>query len=275
MTGLLAAGLLSLWCGVAGAQAVELRAQAGALVEQGRQAQRDGRFDEAIRLYQEAYELAPHPAIFYNLGQAHRLKGDSQTALYYYRKYLLADAQGQVSKEAKILVELLDRSLVDEEVRRLEEAEQQRLEQVREEEETRRLAALLAERALPRRAGEARLPPHDQGVLDDASATTVFLMPTGLTPPAGAWSLHDHGVLVVGASYSLTDRLQLSASLAPSTLGRGFMGLAAGKVQAWRGGAWRVAGQAAAFGNAAGAPSFAGVLGVVTTLCLEIGRAHV
>lgn len=47
-----------------------------------------GRYDEAIREFEAAYEAKSDPAIIYNLAQAHRLAGHNQEALQLYRNYL-------------------------------------------------------------------------------------------------------------------------------------------------------------------------------------------
>ncbi len=70
----------------AAAQGGTLRERARQHVTNGLAAQKEGRFADAIAFYHQAYQLAPHPAILFNLGQAYRLKGDKLTALGYYRK---------------------------------------------------------------------------------------------------------------------------------------------------------------------------------------------
>jgi tetratricopeptide (TPR) repeat protein len=47
-----------------------------------------GRFDDAIRLFQEAYEVFPEPKILFNLAQAFRKKQAYKEALESYRSYL-------------------------------------------------------------------------------------------------------------------------------------------------------------------------------------------
>src|SRR3954454_8996084 len=46
------------------------------------------RSPEAIREFEAAYELKNDPALLYNLAQSHRLAGNSDQALYFYRTYL-------------------------------------------------------------------------------------------------------------------------------------------------------------------------------------------
>lgn len=74
-------------------------------------AQKERRFDDAIALYHRAFTLAPNPLLLFNLGQAHRLKGEKSTARDFYRKYLAADESGERSKEARMWAEKIDREL--------------------------------------------------------------------------------------------------------------------------------------------------------------------
>jgi len=70
-------------------------------VSAGLVAQGAGRYDEAIALYNKAYEAVPHPEILFDLGQAYRLKGEAETALGYYRRYLAVEPNGRVAADAK------------------------------------------------------------------------------------------------------------------------------------------------------------------------------
>lgn len=47
-----------------------------------------GKYDEAIREFEAAYEAKSDPAFLFNLAQAHRLAGHSTEALHFYRTYL-------------------------------------------------------------------------------------------------------------------------------------------------------------------------------------------
>ena len=47
-----------------------------------------GRFDEAAREYDAAYQLRNDPALLYNLGQAYRLAGNQAKAIVTYRAFL-------------------------------------------------------------------------------------------------------------------------------------------------------------------------------------------
>lgn len=46
------------------------------------------RFGEAVEEYQKTYEISGDPAMLFNVGQAFRLNGQPQEAVFYYRRYL-------------------------------------------------------------------------------------------------------------------------------------------------------------------------------------------
>jgi tetratricopeptide (TPR) repeat protein len=58
----------------------------------------------AISEFEDAYRLQPDPAFLYNLGQAHRLAGHDERALYFYRTYLRAapEADNRAEVESRI-----------------------------------------------------------------------------------------------------------------------------------------------------------------------------
>src|SRR5450432_3997317 len=47
-----------------------------------------GRYADAIKEFEAAYEIKNDPALLYNLAQSHRLAGNSEQALHVYRTYL-------------------------------------------------------------------------------------------------------------------------------------------------------------------------------------------
>jgi hypothetical protein len=63
-------------------------ASAQALYEQGRIKYDLGEFAAAARLFEESYRLSEQPLLLYNLGQAHRQKGDCARALHAYRSFV-------------------------------------------------------------------------------------------------------------------------------------------------------------------------------------------
>lgn len=89
--GLLATiGVASIDVSAAETQPVEVtsREDANSLYERGAAAYRDGRFREAIGLFLAADELAPSPALSFNVARAYEKLGESARALEYYRDYL-------------------------------------------------------------------------------------------------------------------------------------------------------------------------------------------
>lgn len=120
------------------AQPADLKTNAKQYVTDGLKAQSAGRYDEAISLYNKAYELVPHPELLFNLGQAHRLKGEKAVALNYYQKYLAVDSKGRGAAEASQWAAQLDLELRKEaEARDLAEREREDAEKSRLESEAR------------------------------------------------------------------------------------------------------------------------------------------
>jgi tetratricopeptide (TPR) repeat protein len=92
--------VVCLLAGSLAARADDLKEQARRDVDAALTAQSAGQYDEAIALYKKAYAAIPHPEILFNLGQAYRLKGDVDTALDYYRRYLAAEPSGRAAGDA-------------------------------------------------------------------------------------------------------------------------------------------------------------------------------
>ncbi len=63
-----------------------------------------GEFDKAIEAWQDGYKAKPDPGFLYNIGQAYRLKGDANKAIFFYRGYLRNSpkAANRAEIEAKI-----------------------------------------------------------------------------------------------------------------------------------------------------------------------------
>jgi tetratricopeptide (TPR) repeat protein len=70
-----------------------------------------GKFDEAIKEYEAAYDLKDDPAFLYNIAQAYRLAGNAPKALFFYRSYLsrapeapnLKDVQSKIAELQKLI----------------------------------------------------------------------------------------------------------------------------------------------------------------------------
>jgi hypothetical protein len=139
----------------------------------GKQLYEAGKYEDAIREFHMANDLAPSPRVLFNIAQSYRLMGDKRNAKQYYEQFLAAERNGQIADEARSHLEVLTKAIADEEeearrkaeeeTRRLEEerkkaeAERQRVEDERQkaEEDARRRAA--EDEARRRAAEEERL----------------------------------------------------------------------------------------------------------------------
>lgn len=92
------------------AASTDVRAQ-GTNAERARQLFTDartqfdlGHFDQAIRGFEEAYRLRTDPVFLFNIAQAHRLSGNPDRALFFYRSYLRnrPDAPNRADAELRI-----------------------------------------------------------------------------------------------------------------------------------------------------------------------------
>src|SRR5262249_4158138 len=133
-------------------------------VKAGLAAQAAGKYDDAIALYKKAYDAVPHPELLFDLGQAYRLKGDFESALVYYRRYLAVAPNGRGAKDAIKWVAQLDKKVKEEAERKAEEA--RKAEQARTARETPKPEEI--------RSGEARTgdtPNIDVGTTEASDAS--------------------------------------------------------------------------------------------------------
>jgi tetratricopeptide (TPR) repeat protein len=86
----------------------DAKARARAFVDAGLQAHERGDYDAALALYQQAYDLLPHPALFFNMGQAHRLAGRLAEALAMYRRYLAEVPTGSLADQTRVWIAALE-----------------------------------------------------------------------------------------------------------------------------------------------------------------------
>jgi tetratricopeptide (TPR) repeat protein len=86
----------------------DAKARARAFVDAGLQAHERGDYDAALALYQQAYDLLPHPALFFNMGQAHRLAGRPADALAMYRRYLAEVPTGPLADQTRVWIAALE-----------------------------------------------------------------------------------------------------------------------------------------------------------------------
>jgi tetratricopeptide (TPR) repeat protein len=63
-----------------------------------------GRYDDAIKEFEAAYQIKNDPALLYNLAQSHRLAGNAEQALHFYRTYLrrVPNAKNRTEIEGRI-----------------------------------------------------------------------------------------------------------------------------------------------------------------------------
>jgi tetratricopeptide (TPR) repeat protein len=86
------------------------RKRAGEHVRRGDDYKAKGEYERAIVEYLAAYELVPHPELFFNLGQVYRLSGQPQRAIEYYERYLAVEPDGRAADQARAFVEQLEAS---------------------------------------------------------------------------------------------------------------------------------------------------------------------
>jgi tetratricopeptide (TPR) repeat protein len=86
----------------------DAKVRARAYVDAGLQAHERGDYDAALALYQQAYDLLPHPALFFNMGQAHRLAGRPAEALAMYRRYLVEVPTGPLADQTRVWIAALE-----------------------------------------------------------------------------------------------------------------------------------------------------------------------
>lgn len=264
-----------------------------------------GDYADAIGEIEEAYQLDPKSVHLYNLGVAHQSNGNRDKAIDYYRRYLAADPGGTLVPDAQRYLYKLEAEAS------AEKAEQARAEAAasraeaaaaraeatasRTEATAARAEAAAAETELKKareRADKAELalrnglwttPPAnsaaskvEQGIVDDANSGHSWLMPTALTEPAGTGSISDLELAGISASYAVTDRLAVGATIVLPNLGYDLTA----KFQLLKAGRLRIAahGMLSYFqnrGTDAGGMATVGEAGGVATLCIDtICRSH-
>jgi tetratricopeptide (TPR) repeat protein len=75
-----------------------------------------GRFDEAIKEYEAAYELKDEPVLLYNIAQAHRLANHTKEAVHFYKAYLRRVPKAPNREEVETKVAELEK-LIDQQAR--------------------------------------------------------------------------------------------------------------------------------------------------------------
>ncbi|MHB8420172.1 MAG: protein kinase domain-containing protein [Myxococcales bacterium] len=65
-----------------------------------------GRFDKALKLFSQTYELAPQPNLLFDIAQCHRQLGNTERALFFYQRYLAHAPAGTNPRTAKKLIDM-------------------------------------------------------------------------------------------------------------------------------------------------------------------------
>lgn len=97
--------MAALWTAL-GAEPSEPRAQAAAHFQQAERFFNEGRYEEAVREFEAAQVLGPHPDLLFNLGKCHERLGDLAEALSHYRAYVKAVPEAE--DVALVLVAIAD-----------------------------------------------------------------------------------------------------------------------------------------------------------------------
>ncbi len=95
----------------AGDDEADDRKRAGKHVEEGDRYKEAGNYEAAAREYEKAYELVPHPELFFNLAQVYRLGGKKEKALEYYERYLAVEPNGRAAAQARKFARQLKKEL--------------------------------------------------------------------------------------------------------------------------------------------------------------------
>ena len=87
------------------------RTRAKTHYKQGKAFLDSGLYDDAIREFQAAYQIAPVPELLFNIAQAARLKGDADRALAMYQKYIDEAPDGPGADEAHTHIATLTKAI--------------------------------------------------------------------------------------------------------------------------------------------------------------------
>jgi tetratricopeptide (TPR) repeat protein len=214
-----------------------------ALFEKSDKAYKDGKFEQAVKLLEEAYGLYPEPLLLYNLGRAQEGLGDIPGAVDSYERYLKDGKQIQDRGAIERRLETLKAQLAsrDEEQKRLAEEEtrrkkaeedQKQAEEDRKQAEAERLRLEQAARA------NARSPLETWGPWITIG-TGGALVATGFLFGARASSTHDDAVAaaVQRDAVELQHSAERSATVANVVFVLGGVAIAGGV--GWRVWQWR------------------------------------
>jgi hypothetical protein len=70
-----------------------------------------GQFDKAIDAWQHGYQLKNDPGFLYNIGQAYRMTGDAEKAIFFYKRYLINAPKAKNRPEVEQKIDALQKQL--------------------------------------------------------------------------------------------------------------------------------------------------------------------
>jgi tetratricopeptide (TPR) repeat protein len=73
--------------------------RAKTLYQQGKTQFDLGNFDDAVKLFKQAYATSPYPAFLFNIAQAYRQMGDCKQALFFYKRFLTVAGDDAANKQ--------------------------------------------------------------------------------------------------------------------------------------------------------------------------------
>lgn len=79
-------------------------ARADALLREGNAEYARKNYDQAIRAYQEAYDLTQAPGFLFNIAQVHRVAGNCSEAIAHYERYLAADPKTRLRRRVEAFI---------------------------------------------------------------------------------------------------------------------------------------------------------------------------
>jgi tetratricopeptide (TPR) repeat protein len=82
--------------------------RARALGIEGHKVFNEGRYQEALRLFEAAYGEYAWPTFLFNMAQAYRKLEQCETARYYYKRYLQLDPEGYKKTSALAMLDELE-----------------------------------------------------------------------------------------------------------------------------------------------------------------------
>ncbi|MBI3180969.1 MAG: tetratricopeptide repeat protein [Myxococcales bacterium] len=100
--------------------------QARARFEEAQKAYDLARFQEALKLYSDAYQLKPLPGFLFNIAQCHRQLGDYEKARFFYQRYLdTSPTRPKNAEQVESLLAQVEAKLSAQPAQRRKEAEEQ------------------------------------------------------------------------------------------------------------------------------------------------------